>query len=255
MSNRFLRRANASVIVQKLTAKAVLERGLIREGDKVLVAASGGKDSSVMAWALSILKRALKIDYSLEALHISSDFCACCKKSVLAARLEEWGIPFTDLSVPVIGRLKEGRKMNCYWCSTQRRTELIKYALENGFNKIALGHHLDDIIETFFMNMTGKGTLSTMPMYLAYRKYPLSLIRPLGYLEERQIIACAAEQNILKAACTCPFGVNSRRRDIRDRIAAFTGNSASVKRRILASLSSGPGDLLADGGGEGDEAD
>jgi tRNA 2-thiocytidine biosynthesis protein TtcA len=255
MSNRFLRRANASVIVQKLTAKAVTERGLIREGDKVLVAASGGKDSSVMAWALSVLKRALKIDYSLAALHISSDFCACCKKSVLAARLGEWGIPFTDLSVPVIGRLKEGRKMNCYWCSTQRRTELIKYALENGFNKIALGHHLDDIIETFFMNMTGKGTLSTMPMYLAYRKYPLCLIRPLGYLEERQIIACAAEQDILKAACTCPFGVNSRRRDIRQRIAAFTGNSASVKRRILASLSSGTEDLLVDGGGEGDEAD
>jgi tRNA 2-thiocytidine biosynthesis protein TtcA len=255
MSNRFLRRANASVIVQKLTAKAVMERKLICEGDKVLIAASGGKDSSVMAWALSVLKRALGIDYSLEALHISSDFCACCKKSVLAARLEEWGIPFTDLSVPVIGRLKEGRKMNCYWCSTQRRTELIKYALENGFNKIALGHHLDDIIETFFMNMTGKGTLSTMPMYLAYRKYPLSLIRPLGYLEERQIIACASEQDILKAACTCPFGVNSRRRDIRERIAAFTGNSASVKRRILTALSSGPEDLLVERGGEGDEAD
>ena len=254
MSNRFLRRANASVIVQKLTAKAVLERKLIREGDRVLVAASGGKDSSVMAWALSVLKRALKIDYSLAALHISSDFCACCKKSVLAARLEEWGIPFTDLSVPVIGRLKEGRKMNCYWCSTQRRTELIKYALENGFNKIALGHHLDDIIETFFMNMTGKGTLSTMPMYLAYRKYPLCLIRPLGYLEERQIIACAVEQNILKAACTCPFGINSRRRDIRRRIAAFTGNSGAVKRRILASLSSGAEDLLVDGGA-GDETD
>jgi len=254
MSNRFLRRANASVIVQKLTAKAVLERRLISEGDRVLVAASGGKDSSVMAWALSGLRRALRIDYSLAALHISSDFCACCKKSVLAARLEEWGVPFTDLSVPVIGRLKEGRKMNCYWCSTQRRTELIKYALENGFNKIALGHHLDDIIETFFMNMTGKGTLFTMPMYLAYRKYPLCLIRPLGYLEERQIIACAAEQDILKAACTCPFGVNSRRRDIRRRIAAFTGNSGAVKRRILASLSSGTEDLLADGG-EGDEAD
>jgi len=255
MSNRFLRRANASVIVQKLTAKAVLERKLICEGDRVLVAASGGKDSSVMAWVLSVLKRALRIDYSLQALHISSDFCACCKKSVLAARLEEWGIPFTDLSVPVIGRLKEGRKMNCYWCSTQRRTELIKYALENGFNKIALGHHLDDIIETFFMNMTGKGTLSTMPMYLAYRKYPLSLIRPLGYLEERQIIACAAEQNILKAACTCPFGINSRRRDIRERIAAFTGNSGAVKRRILAALSSGREDLLVDREGEGDETD
>ena len=180
MSNRFLRRAGPALIVQKLTAKAVLERNLIQAGDRILIAASGGKDSTVMAWALSNIRRWIKIDYELEALHISSDFCSCCKKSLLAGRLEEWGIPFRDIQVPVIGRLKEGRKMNCYWCSTQRRTELIKYAMEHGFNKIALGHHMDDIIETFFMNITGKGILSAMPMNLSYRKYPLSLIRPLG---------------------------------------------------------------------------
>ncbi|MCL2602714.1 MAG: tRNA 2-thiocytidine biosynthesis TtcA family protein [Treponema sp.] len=245
-NNRFLRRAKAGVIVHKLTAKAVHERQLVCEGDRILIAVSGGKDSSVLTWALSCLKRALKINYELHAIHISSDFCACCKKSALAERLAEWDITFTDLPVPVIGRLKPGRKMNCYWCSTQRRTELIRYALEHGFNKIALGHHLDDIIETFFMNMTEKGTLSAMPMRLAYRKYPLSLIRPLGYLEERQIIACADELGVLKAACTCPYGVNSNRRDIRARIAEFTGNSGAVKRRILASLSSGAEDMLAD---------
>ena len=118
--------------------------------------------------------------------------------------------------------------------------------MENGYNKIALGHHLDDIIETFFMNMTSKGTLAAMPMYLAYRKYPLCLIRPLGYLEERQIIACADELNILKAACTCPYGVNSKRRDIRRRIAEFTGSSGTVKRRILNALASGDRDLLVE---------
>jgi tRNA 2-thiocytidine biosynthesis protein TtcA len=226
-------------VVQKLTAKAILERNLIAEGDRILIAASGGKDSTVMAWVLSALKPALKRDYELAAIHISSDFCACCKKSALSQRLTEWGIPFTDLFVPIIGRLKEGEKMNCYWCSTQRRTELLKYAVENKFNKIALGHHLDDIIETFFMNITAKGELSSMPMLLSYRKYPVSLIRPLGYLEERQIIACAAEKDILKAACTCPYGINSKRRDMRKRIAEFTGNSGAVKRRMLKAFSSG----------------
>ena len=238
MGNRFLRRAGASVIVQKLSAKAVHERRLISEGDRILIAASGGKDSSVMAWALSTIRRALKMNYDIEAIHISSDFCSCCKKSALIARLDEWEIPFTDLSVPIVGRLKEGRKMNCYWCSTQRRTELIRYALEKGYNKIALGHHLDDIIETFFMNMTQKGSLSTMPIRLVYRKYPLTLIRPLGFLEEKQIIACASEQNLLSAVCTCPYGINSRRRDIRERIAAFTHNSGAVKRRIFSAISS-----------------
>jgi tRNA 2-thiocytidine biosynthesis protein TtcA len=236
MANRFLRKAKASAVVQKLAAKAVLERGLIAEGDRILIAASGGKDSTVMAWALSSLRPALRKNYTLEAVHISSDFCACCKKSALRSRLEEWDIPFTDLFVPVIGRLKPGEKMNCYWCSTQRRTELLKYAMEHNFNKIALGHHLDDIIETFFMNMTAKGELSAMPILLRYDKYPVSLIRPLGYVEEQQIISCATEKDILKAACTCPYGVHSKRRDVRQRIAVLTGNSGAVKRRILKAI-------------------
>jgi tRNA 2-thiocytidine biosynthesis protein TtcA len=242
--SRFLRRTAPGEAVRKLCVKAVLERSLISEGDRILIAVSGGKDSTVMAWALSGLRPALKKNYELAALHISSDFCSCCKKPVLARRLEEWGIPFTDLFVPVIGRLKEGKKMNCYWCSTQRRVELLSFAVKHGFNKIALGHHLDDIIETFFMNLCDKGEFSTMPARLSYRKYPVELIRPLAYLEERQIIACAAEQNILKAACTCPFGINSKRREMRARVACLTGASGAVKRRILRALGAGPADLL-----------
>ncbi|MDR2701144.1 MAG: tRNA 2-thiocytidine biosynthesis TtcA family protein [Spirochaetaceae bacterium] len=241
MADRFLRRAartqgKAGEVVRKRTARAVLEQELIADGDRILIAVSGGKDSTVMAWALSRLKQSLKFDYELAALHISTDFCACCKKSVLAEKLEGWGIPFTDLFVPVVGRLKPGRKMNCYWCSTQRRTELLKYAVENDFNKIALGHHLDDIIETFFMNLCARGELSAMPVKIDYRKYPVTLIRPLAFLEERQIIACAAEQDTLKAACTCPYGIHSQRREMREKIAALTGGSGAVKRRIIRAL-------------------
>ncbi|GMO25959.1 MAG: tRNA 2-thiocytidine biosynthesis TtcA family protein [Termitinemataceae bacterium] len=233
MSGRFFKKHNASEIVIKLTTKAVFEKKLIEDGDRILIAASGGKDSTVMSFALNAVRHALKKNYYLAALHISSDFCSCCKKSNLKRKLESWNIPFTDLFVPIIGRLKEGEKINCWWCSTQRRLELIKYALENNFNKIALGHHLDDIIETFFMNMTAKGKLSSMPVCLSYNKYPLTLIRPLYLVEERQVIACATENDILKNACTCPYGVNSNRRNVRNRIADFTGNSSAVKRRIL----------------------
>jgi len=245
--SRFFKKTSADEIVKKLTVKTVMERSLICEGDRVLVAVSGGKDSSVLAWALSVIRPALKINYELCALHISTDFCACCKKADLIKRLEKWGIPFSDLYVPVIGRLKEGEKMNCYWCSTQRRTELLKHAVENGFNKIALGHHLDDIVETFFMNLVSKGTLLAMPVLLKYRKYPVSLIRPLALLEEKQIIACAAQQKILKNTCTCPYGQNSKRRDIRGRIADFVGkNPGDIKRRILKALGEGKVDYLTD---------
>ncbi|MDR0443667.1 MAG: tRNA 2-thiocytidine biosynthesis TtcA family protein [Treponema sp.] len=269
MGNRFFRKTGAGEIVKKLTVKAVMERSLICEGDRILIAVSGGKDSSVLAWALSCLRPALKINYELAAIHISADFNdsagdtgsegddSCrgrastgsdgCREN-LSRMLEEWGVPFTDIFVPVVDRLKEGKKMNCYWCSTQRRTELLKYAVENGFNKIALGHHLDDIIETFFMNLCSKGTLSAMPILLKYRKYPVSLIRPLALLEEKQIIACAAEHDILKTACTCPYGQNSKRRDMRSRIADFAGgeDSGEIKRRILSALKTGERDYLSE---------
>ena len=241
MSSRFLRRADPQTIVQKLVQKSIFDNKLIEEGDRILIAASGGKDSTVLAWALSSIKPALKINYELSAIHISSDFCSCCKKSKLSAKLSEWGISFKDIFVPIIGRLKEGRKMNCYWCSTQRRTELLNYAVKNNFNKIALGHHLDDIVETFFMNLCTKSKLETMPILLKYRKYPVMLIRPLALLEEKQIIACAEELDILAAACTCPYGVNSRRRDFRRSIAAFIEeagmDAGAVKRQILAAIS------------------
>jgi tRNA 2-thiocytidine biosynthesis protein TtcA len=108
--------------------------------------------------------------------------------------------------------------------------------VEHGFNKIALGHHADDIIETFFMNMLNKGELSAMPVILEYKKYPVTLIRPLGYAEEKQIIAAAGGLGVLKAACTCPYGRNSQRRDVRKKIADFTNNSSAQKRRIIAAL-------------------
>lgn len=250
MGERGLRGLGAEKILLKLVTKAVLERSLIGDGDRVLVAVSGGKDSTALAYALAAVRPALKKDYSLSAIHISTDFCACCKKSTLASRLGEWGIPFDDVYVPVIGRLKNGRKMNCYWCSTQRRTELLRYAQAKGFNKIALGHHMDDIIETFFMNTLQKGEFSAMPIRLDYRKYPISLIRPLAYVEERQVIEFAREKEILKAACTCPYGRNSARREMRGRIAELTGGSGVVKRRIMLALSSGARDLLVEDGGE-----
>gem|GEM_PF-3447575 len=86
------------------------------------------------------------------------------------------------------------------------------------------------------MNLCAKGELSAMPIKLVYRKFPVTLIRPLAYLEETQIIACAEEQNILKASCTCPYGAHSKRLDIRKKIASFTNSSGAVKRRILRAI-------------------
>ncbi len=244
MSERGLRKADPETVVKKLVARATLTWNLIEDGDRVLIAASGGKDSTALAWALQAVRRAIGKKYELIAVHIAADFPSSCDTAVLSARFSDWGIPLEIVRVPVIGRLKPGRKMNCYWCSTQRRTELLRYAAERGYNKIALGHHLDDIIETFFMNLLQKGEMIGMPAKLEYEKYPVTLIRPLAMLEERQIIEYADAADILKSTCTCAYGNNSERRAMRAKIAALTGNSGHTKRRILAGLSSGAKDLL-----------
>ncbi|HSV56434.1 MAG TPA: ATP-binding protein, partial [Magnetospirillaceae bacterium] len=127
---------------------------------------------------------------------------------------------------------------------------LLRYAEREGFNRIALGHHLDDIVETLLMNMMNKGELSGMLPVLRYDKYPSVLIRPLALCEERQIVAFAEYKGFRSAACTCPYGQTSRRLSIRKQIANLTGGSGAAKRRIFESMSNvKPGYLSLDGTG------
>ncbi len=241
----------AEARLAKLVESALRRYSMIEEGDRILVAVSGGKDSTSLAYDLAMKRRWWTVRYELRAIHIATDFCSCCKKSALMGLLESWGVPAVSVDVPVIGRLKPGRSMNCYWCSTQRRTELLRYAMAEGFNKIALGHHLDDVVETLMMNMLYKGQISGMLPSLAYGKYPVSIIRPLALCEESQVIAFAEEKGFRSAACTCPYGLGSKRREARARIAQLTGGSSRLKRNLYDSMSNVNGEYLPAGGCDG----
>ena len=133
--------------ISKKITKALHDFNLIEDGDKVLVAVSGGKDSSVLLMELASRMGKFLPNCEIAAIHIQSDFADKAPREFLERMAQQYPqIPFFFKDVAVEGRLKEGRKLNCYWCSTQRRTELIKFARENGYNKIALGHHMDDIV-------------------------------------------------------------------------------------------------------------
>lgn len=210
---------------------------MIEEGDRILVAVSGGKDSLALAYDLAIKRKWWPARYEILALHVATDFAPSGDRARLETLLESWDIAHVSIEVPVIGRLKEGRAMNCYWCATQRRTELIRYAIAEGFNKIALGHHLDDIVETLFMNMLYKGEMSGMPPVVRYEKYPLKVIRPLALCDEEQIRCFADEKGFGASATTCPYDSDSKRREIRAKMRELTGGSIAMKRNIFDSMS------------------
>ena len=219
-----------------LIDKAVYDYKLIEKGDRILIGASGGKDSTALVeYFANRLKRKTD-DFSFTAIHIETDFEGCTMSPRLREQFKSWNVDAVNYFVDVQNRIKEGHKMNCYWCSTQRRNELISYALKNGYNKIALGHHLDDILETLLMNMLFKAKLFTMPPRLDYKKYPLTIIRPLCYADVETIKEHASDAGYISTTCTCMYQDNSGRKDARARLQALTNGDRRAKEKLFESL-------------------
>ncbi len=221
--------------ISSLIDKAIFDYNLLEDNDKILLAASGGKDSTALIEYFANRKKRPNSNFCIEAVHIQSDFDP--EFSLEMKNLfEQWEIPFNIIKINIQQRLKQDKKMNCYWCSTQRRTELLNYALKNGFNKIALGHHMDDILETFLMNMLEKGNLSTMIPKMKYDKWQVTIIRPLCYVSERRIIEHVSEHQYGTYTCTCNFQENSTRKKARIRLEELTEGDENKKQMIFNAL-------------------
>lgn len=207
---------------------------MLAPGDKILVALSGGKDSTTLLLDLANRRRFWPVPFEIEAAYVKSDF-ANPEVEVFVRRIcEQAGVSLSVIPVSVLGRLKPGEKMNCYWCSLQRRTELLEFARVHGFSKIAFGHHLDDTIETYLMNLMqfGRNTQGMRPC-LKLDKYPITFLRPLVYVEEKELIRYVEDLDLLRYTCKCDYGENSERKRIRKVIADLTQGLASRKANLL----------------------
>lgn len=221
--------------ISSLIDKAIFDYNLIESGDRILIGASGGKDSTVLIEYFSNRVKRPDCNFEYKALNIQNDFAAPFP-SEIKAMFENWKVPFESIDVDVLERVKPGQKMSCYWCSTQRRTELINYAVKNNYNKIALGHHMDDILETLLMNMLDKGEFSTMAPKLQYEKYPVQIIRPLCYVLEDRIKEYAKTEGFSTFTCTCNYQENSTRKNARLHLEQLTDGDPLKKERLFASL-------------------
>lgn len=222
-------------LIFSLIDKAIYDYELIKEGDRLLIAASGGKDSTVLVEYFSNRLRRPDAGFTMETVHIETEITKPLNPE-LVKLFSTWNVEPVNVKVDVLGRLKPGHKMSCYWCSTQRRTELLRYAMDNGFNKIVLGHHQDDILETLLMNMLEKAELCTMPAVLNYEKYPVTIIRPLCYVLEDQIREHAKEEGFISETCTCEFFANGFRKQTRSRLEALTDGDPIKKNHLFNAL-------------------
>ncbi|MCR4823043.1 MAG: tRNA 2-thiocytidine biosynthesis TtcA family protein [Treponema sp.] len=218
-----------------LIDKAIYDYDMIPNGAKILVGASGGKDSTLLIEYFANRMKRRNESFSFTALYIKTDFADEFSPQ-LKKTFDDWGVKLEVLEVNTLERVKPGRKMNCFWCSMQRRMELNEYAAREGFSHVALGHHLDDALETLLMNMLNKGTLETMPPAMKYDKFPVTIIRPLYYTPVSAIISHAQEMGWKSLTCTCNYQDNSGRKDVRKRLEVLTNGDDGQKKRMLLAL-------------------
>jgi tRNA(Ile)-lysidine synthase TilS/MesJ len=202
--------------------KACADYSLIEDGDHILIGLSGGKDSLLLTELLGRRAKIYKPRFTVTALHVrvkERDYLT--DLSYLEHFCQEAGVPLLvrDTEIGERPTAAGGPKNECFLCAWYRRKTLFNVAQELGCNKIAFGHHRDDVLETLLMNLIYQGTFATMPPMLQMEKMPIRIIRPLCLIDEADIKAYAEQQGYQKQAKLCPFEHVSSREKVKGLLA------------------------------------
>jgi tRNA 2-thiocytidine biosynthesis protein TtcA len=211
---------------------------LLADGDRILVAVSGGKDSLT---ALDLLRRRQRVareHYTLIAAHVDSDFH--CGQAVpvawLRAQCAAWGIQLVEDDMAVADELATTDQSPCFRCAWNRRRTLFNLAQQWGCNKLAFGHHADDIAETTLMNLFYSARFSRMEPRMTLFAGRLVVIRPLALIEERDVAAYARASGFPIGGTPCPEGMDSRRALVKHILQQVERDNHKVKRSIFSAI-------------------
>ena len=187
---------------------AVKRYELIQAGDKIAVCISGGKDSMLMAKLMQELQRHSEVPYELEFLVMDPGYNTRNRQKI-ESNAALMNIPITVFETNIFDVANQAEKNPCYLCARMRRGHLYKKAQQLGCNKIALGHHFNDVIETTVMSMFYGSQLQAMPPKLHSTNFPgMTLIRPLYCIREEDILAWCRYNNLEFIQCACRFTEN-----------------------------------------------
>ncbi len=201
--------------VERKIRKAMVDYRLFEDGDRILVGLSGGKDSLALIELLGRRMKILKPRFEVVAAHISmSNIGYVSDLDYLRSHCEQYNIQFVHVETS-FDSSTDSRKSPCFLCSWTRRKTLFALAREYGCNKLALGHHMDDILQTLLMNMTFQGAFGTMPPKLKMDKFDMTIIRPLCLVPETELIQLAALRNYVSQKQACPYECSSSRPEMK----------------------------------------
>lgn len=229
--------------LEKKVGQTLRDHKMIREGDRVLVGLSGGKDSFVLLEALSRRKKSMPFGFDLTAIHIEP---LTTGYHIDKTFLQEF---CGKLSVPLVLKsidpdLEKTKKNPCFVCSWHRRKALFDYSREEKYNLLALGHHRDDALQTLLMNMLYHGSISSLPYKLSMFDGRMLLIRPLMDIWEKDILEYAELRGLKKEVKSCRYENNTKRSYVAKLLKEMEVEYPKAKINIFKAMGNSYGEYL-----------
>jgi tRNA 2-thiocytidine biosynthesis protein TtcA len=226
--------------IAKKTTQAITDFKLVEDGDRIMVGLSGGKDSWALIQILEVLQKRAPIDFSIVAVNVDSGYEGYQHTQVAAACAERgWEFHSVHTTIgAVIDDKLESDDTPCSLCARLRRGVLYRLAKQTGATKIALGHHLDDFVETVLLNLFFAGALKAMPARLVSDNGEHVVIRPLVYVTEAEARAYCLERELPIIGCCCPAcgDLSLQRQRIKRLISDLERDHPNVKASMIRAL-------------------
>ncbi|MCF8011776.1 MAG: tRNA 2-thiocytidine biosynthesis TtcA family protein [Clostridiales bacterium] len=218
--------------------RAIADYKMIENGDKIVIGLSGGRDSVVLLNVLSEIKREISVEYNLYAVFIHMGWTMntdlleelCCKHDI------PFFCRYTNIGEIVFKHCKG--KNSCALCSNLRRGALNNVVRELGYNKLALGHHLDDVIETYFMSLLYTGQFRTFSPYTYMDRSQVTLVRPLIYLSEANVGTYKEKYGLPEVKNPCPLDESTKRSEMKQVVSNLGESYPDIRRKFLNALKS-----------------